>query len=67
MLNFLLKIYKIFNMSYNYIQIINGAGHHVYADKPLEFNDYINYLIEEVGFGESEEISESPSLANILD
>lgn len=34
------------------VEIISGAGHHVYADKPTEFNDYIRYLLEEVGINE---------------
>ena len=27
--------------SYVAVEIINGAGHHIYADKPKEFNDVI--------------------------
>jgi len=28
------------------VEIISGAGHHVYADKPHEFNEYIKYVYE---------------------
>ena len=33
-----------------------GAGHHVYADKPVEFNEYTKYILEVIG--ENEEFSE---------
>lgn len=32
------------------VEIISGAGHHVYADKPKDFNEYVRYLLDEVGF-----------------
>lgn len=34
--------------SYVDVQIIKGAGHHVYADKPSEFNAVVNGVCEKV-------------------
>lgn len=28
------------------VKLITGAGHHVYADKPNEFNEYVKYIFE---------------------
>lgn len=28
------------------VKLITGAGHHVYADKPDEFNEYVKYIFE---------------------
>lgn len=46
--------------SYVNIQIIKGAGHHIYADRAIEFNDCINDVCDKVSketdlkFGEAE-------------
>lgn len=42
------------------VEIITGAGHHVYADRPKEFNEHVKYLLEEIEY-ESESASESTS------
>ena len=34
--------------SYVNVQIIKGAGHHVYADKPVEFNNEVNKICDDV-------------------
>lgn len=30
------------------VKIINGAGHHVYADRPVEFNTEVNRICQQV-------------------
>lgn len=44
------------------VEIIAGAGHHVYADKPNEFNEYIRFLLEDVGINE-ENVESSTSIS----
>ena len=34
--------------SYVDVQIIKGAGHHVYADRPTEFNNSVNLVCDKV-------------------
>ncbi len=33
-------------ITFNSFKLITGAGHHVYADKPKEFNEYAKYILE---------------------
>jgi hypothetical protein len=28
------------------LKLITGAGHHVYADKPNEFNEYVQHILQ---------------------
>ncbi len=34
------------NKMFIFLKLITGAGHHVYADRPNEFNDYVKYILE---------------------
>jgi pimeloyl-ACP methyl ester carboxylesterase len=31
-----------------YVKVIENAGHHVYADKPNEFNEYLNSVLDKI-------------------
>ncbi|RNA25617.1 1-acylglycerol-3-phosphate O-acyltransferase ABHD5-like isoform X4, partial [Brachionus plicatilis] len=44
------------------VKLITGAGHHVYADKPNEFNEYVKYIFELIDEFDMREGSDSDAV-----